>query len=41
LHEAYFELNNIETDFISHFNHYYDSEDLRTCKSCGHVMQKP
>jgi 3-hydroxyanthranilate 3,4-dioxygenase len=41
LHEAYFELNNIETDFITHFNHYYNSEDLRTCKSCGHVMEKP
>ncbi|MEY3965830.1 MAG: hypothetical protein RL263_999 [Bacteroidota bacterium] len=41
LHEAYFELKNIETDFISHFNEYYDSEDLRTCKNCGHVMEKP
>jgi 3-hydroxyanthranilate 3,4-dioxygenase len=41
LHEAYFELKNIETDFISHFNQYYDSEDLRTCKNCGHVMEKP
>ena len=41
LHEAYFELKNIETDFLNHFNHYYDSEALRTCKECGEVMQKP
>ena len=41
LHEAYFELQNIETDFLTHFNQYYDSEDLRTCKECGEVMQKP
>ncbi len=41
LHEAYFELNDIENDFLSHFNEYYNSEDLRTCKACGHVMQKP
>jgi 3-hydroxyanthranilate 3,4-dioxygenase len=41
LHEAYFELKNIETDFISHFNHFYESEELRTCKKCGTVMQKP
>jgi len=41
LHEVYFELKNIEKDFISHFNHFYDSEELRTCKSCGTVMEKP
>jgi 3-hydroxyanthranilate 3,4-dioxygenase len=41
LHEAYFELKNIETDFLTHFNHYYDSEDLRTCKECGEVMPRP
>ncbi len=41
LHKAYFELQNIETDFLFHFNHFYDSEALRTCKQCGDVMQKP
>ncbi len=41
LHEVYFELKNIETDFIVHFNHYYNSEELRTCSSCGHTMEKP
>jgi 3-hydroxyanthranilate 3,4-dioxygenase len=39
LHETYFELQNIETDFIPHFKHYYGSEELRTCKNCGHVME--
>jgi 3-hydroxyanthranilate 3,4-dioxygenase len=39
LHEAKFELNNIETDFLPHFKNYYGNEDLRTCKSCGHVME--
>jgi 3-hydroxyanthranilate 3,4-dioxygenase len=39
LHEVHFELNNIETNFQTHFKHYYGSEDLRTCKSCGHVME--
>lgn len=41
LHEVYFELKNIESDFIEHFNHYYNSEELRTCNSCGHIMEKP
>lgn len=39
LHESYFELHDIEKDFLPHFKHYYQSEDLRTCKSCGHVME--
>ena len=39
LHEVYFELHNIETDFQPHFKAYYSSEDLRTCKTCGHVME--
>ena len=41
LHEAYFELKDIETDFISHFNELYGSEAHRTCEKCGTVMQKP
>lgn len=39
LHEVYFPLSNIESDFLPHFKHYYGSEELRTCKSCGHVME--
>jgi 3-hydroxyanthranilate 3,4-dioxygenase len=39
LHEVYFELQNVETDFQPHFRHYYNSEELRTCKNCGHVME--
>lgn len=39
LHEAYFELHDIEKDFLPHFRHYYASEELRTCKNCGHVME--
>lgn len=39
LHETYFELSNIETDFLPRFRHFYGSEDLRSCKNCGHVME--
>jgi 3-hydroxyanthranilate 3,4-dioxygenase len=39
LHEVYFESKNIETDFQTYFKHFYMSEDLRTCKKCGHVME--
>jgi uncharacterized protein with PIN domain len=39
LHEVYFELNDIEKIFLPHFEHYYGSEDLRTCTSCGTVME--
>ena len=39
LHEVYIELQNVETDFQPHFRHYYNSEELRTCKHCGHVME--
>jgi 3-hydroxyanthranilate 3,4-dioxygenase len=38
LHESYFILHDIEKDFISRFKEFYSSEDLRTCKNCGHVM---
>ena len=38
LHATYFELNDIEKDFLPRFKEYYGNEDLRTCKSCGHVM---
>ena len=39
LHEVKFELQNVEKDFLPHFKHYYSSEDLRTCKKCGTVME--
>ncbi|MBK7764552.1 MAG: 3-hydroxyanthranilate 3,4-dioxygenase [Bacteroidetes bacterium] len=39
LYEVYFESDNIETDFQAHFKIYYNSEELRTCKSCGTIME--
>lgn len=38
LHETYFELQNIETDFLPRFKDYYGNLELRTCKNCGNVM---
>lgn len=39
LHETYFPLKNIEKDFLSRFKEFYESEELRTCNNCGHVME--
>ena len=39
LHEDYFPLENIEKDFLPRFKNYYASENLRTCKKCGNVME--
>ena len=39
LHEYRFVLHNIETDFLPRFRDFYGSEELRTCKKCGHVME--
>lgn len=39
LHASYFELKNIEKDFLPRFKEYYGSEELRTCKKCGTVME--
>ena len=39
LHEVYFELHNIEKDFLSHFKEYYNSEEKRRCEKCGTIMQ--
>lgn len=39
LHSAYFELKDIETDFLPHFRHFYGSESLRSCKNCGKQME--
>ena len=38
LHATYFPLDNIEKDFLPRFKEFYGSEELRTCKNCGHVM---
>ena len=38
LYETYFELRNIEKDFLPRFRAFYGSESLRTCESCGEVM---
>lgn len=39
LHEDRFPLTNIEKDFLSRFKAFYNSEDMRTCKKCNHVME--
>ena len=39
LYEVYFELADIEKDFLKHFEHFYNSKELRTCKKCGTVME--
>lgn len=39
LHEVYFELQNIETDFLTHFEDFYSSEEKRTCNKCGTIME--
>ena len=39
LHEVYFELHDIEKDFLPHFSTFYNSEEKRTCKKCGTEME--
>lgn len=39
LHEYKFHLENIEKDFIPRFRDFYGSQELRTCKQCGTVME--
>jgi len=39
LHDTYFPLTNIEKDFIPRFKDYYNSEKMRTCPNCGHIME--
>ena len=41
LYEEYFQLDDITTQFQGIFNKFYSSEDLRTCKQCGDIMQPP
>jgi len=41
LYEEFFELNDITSQFQGVFETFYNSDDLRTCKSCGHKMDPP
>jgi 3-hydroxyanthranilate 3,4-dioxygenase len=41
LHEVYFTLTDIQTQFQGEFKRFYESKDLRTCKKCGTVMEPP
>lgn len=38
LHEVYFELFDIEKDFLPHFQNFYKNDHLRTCSKCQSVM---
>ncbi len=39
LYEEYFELENIEKDFLPVFRKFYSSDELRTCNQCGEIME--
>ncbi len=39
LYDVYFPLTDIENDFLKHFEHFYNSKELRTCTKCGTVME--
>lgn len=39
LHEVYFELHDIENDFLSHYQDFFTSEQKRTCTTCGTIME--
>lgn len=41
LFDEYFQLTDITTQFQDVFNKFYNSLELRTCKTCGHVMEPP
>ncbi|HWP95001.1 MAG TPA: 3-hydroxyanthranilate 3,4-dioxygenase [Gammaproteobacteria bacterium] len=41
LYEEFFPLVNIETQFPPVFDRFFGSLELRTCKQCGAVMEKP
>ncbi|QYO68291.1 3-hydroxyanthranilate 3,4-dioxygenase [Leptolyngbya sp. 7M] len=41
LYEEYFQLEDITTQFQGVFKKFYGSENLRTCKKCGVVMEPP
>ena len=39
LQDYRFELQDVEKDFLPKFKAFYGSEDMRTCKQCGHIME--
>ena len=39
LYEEYFNLTNIEKDFLPVFERFYSNEKLRTCPITGEVME--
>lgn len=39
LHDTYFKLTNIEKDFLPRFKKFYGSDEMRTCKNCGAIME--
>jgi 3-hydroxyanthranilate 3,4-dioxygenase len=39
LYEVYFPLTDIEKDFLQHFEHFYNSKELRTCDKCETIME--
>lgn len=41
LFEEKFVLNDIASQFQGVFEKFYNSQDLRTCKACGHIMEPP
>ncbi len=41
LHEEYLPLKSIVKDLPPLFDRFWNSEDARTCKKCGHVMPLP
>ncbi|MBS1651896.1 MAG: 3-hydroxyanthranilate 3,4-dioxygenase [Bacteroidetes bacterium] len=41
LHEAYFKLTDITTQFQEEFKNFYQNAEKRTCKKCGTVMEPP
>src|SRR5690606_2743405 len=41
LHEASFELEDIATQLKAIMEEFWSNRDLRTCKKCGAVLEKP
>jgi 3-hydroxyanthranilate 3,4-dioxygenase len=41
LHEVFFDLHDIQTQFQEEFKRFYENRYLRTCKKCGAVMEPP
>jgi 3-hydroxyanthranilate 3,4-dioxygenase len=39
LYEEYFQLTNIEKDFLAVFKRFYSNEKLRTCPKTGEIME--